>query len=86
MTAWPRATSLEDITGEMTAIAVPTVVIAGECDKVDPVDVLRAEVLTRIPQAVMHVLPGTGHLSPLESPQELAALIGRFADALPSKD
>jgi len=84
--AWPRATSLEDITGEMTAIAVPTVVIAGECDKVDPVDVLRAEVLTRIPQAVMHVLPGTGHLSPLESPQELAALIGRFADALPSKD
>lgn len=27
----------------------------------------------------MKVLPGTGHLSPLESPSELARLIGEFA-------
>jgi pimeloyl-ACP methyl ester carboxylesterase len=77
--AWPRSTSLEDITHDVAAIDVPTVVIAGEFDRVDGVDLLKAELLSRVPQAVLHVLPGTGHLSPLESPQELGRLIGDFA-------
>jgi len=79
--AWPRSTSLEDITRDVAAIDVPTAVIAGELDRVDSVGLLEAELLSRIPQAVLHVLLGTGHLSPLESPQELARLIGDFADA-----
>jgi pimeloyl-ACP methyl ester carboxylesterase len=77
--AWPRSTSLEDITRDVAAINVPTVVIAGEVDRVDSVDLLKAELLSRVPHAVLHVLPGTGHLSPLESPQELGGLIGAFA-------
>jgi pimeloyl-ACP methyl ester carboxylesterase len=79
--AWPRSTSLEDITGDVTAINVPTIVIAGELDRVDSVGLLKAELLSRVPHAVLHVLPATGHLSPLESPQELGRLIGDFADA-----
>jgi pimeloyl-ACP methyl ester carboxylesterase len=79
--AWPRSTSLEDITREVAAINVPTIVIAGELDRVDSVGTLKAELLSRIPHAVLHVLPGTGHLSPLESSQELAELIRDFADA-----
>jgi pimeloyl-ACP methyl ester carboxylesterase len=77
--AWPRTTSLEDITRDVAAIDVPTVVIAGEVDRVDSVDLLKAELLSRVPHAVLHVLPGTGHLSPLESPQELGGLISDFA-------
>lgn len=57
--AWPNATSLEDITAQVTAIDVPVIVIAGELDRVDSPDLLRAELLPRVPQAVMHVLPGT---------------------------
>jgi pimeloyl-ACP methyl ester carboxylesterase len=79
--AWPRSTSLEDITRNVTAIDVPTIVIAGELDRVDSVGLLEAELLSRVPHAVLHVLPGTGHLSPLESPQELGRLIASFADA-----
>jgi pimeloyl-ACP methyl ester carboxylesterase len=79
--AWPRSTSLEDITREVAAIDVPTIVIAGELDPVDSVGLLEAQLLSRIPHAVLHVLPGTGHLSPLESPQELGRLIAEFADA-----
>jgi hypothetical protein len=30
----------------------------------------------------MHVLPGTGHLSPLEAPAEVAQLIARFVAAI----
>jgi pimeloyl-ACP methyl ester carboxylesterase len=79
--AWPRSTSLEDITRNVTAIDVPTIVIAGELDRVDSVGLLEAELLSRVPHAVLHVLPATGHLSPLESPQELGRLIADFAGA-----
>ena len=66
--AWPSATSQENITADVGAIDMPTVVVAGELDRVDTPDLLRSELLSRVPQAVMHVLPGTGHLSMLESP------------------
>jgi pimeloyl-ACP methyl ester carboxylesterase len=79
--AWPQSTSLEDITRDVVGINVPTVVIAGELDRVDSVDLLKAELLSRLPHAVLHVLPSTGHLSPLESAQELSRLIGDFAAA-----
>jgi pimeloyl-ACP methyl ester carboxylesterase len=77
--AWPRTTSLEDITRDVAAIDGPTVVIAGELDRVDSVDLLKTELLSRVPHAMLQVLPGTGHLSPLESPQELGGLISDFA-------
>jgi len=76
--AWPKATSREDITGQVGAINVPTIVIAGELDRVDAPELLRAELLSRVPQAVMHVLPGTGHLSMLESADTLVPLIEQF--------
>ena len=80
--AWPRATSLEDITGQVGHINVPVLVIAGELDRVDPPIRLQVELLPRIPQAVMQVLPGTGHLSMLESPDAVAEHIANFCDAL----
>ena len=55
-------------------------VISGELDRVDSVDTLKTELLSRILHATLHVVPGTGHLSPLELPQELARVIGAFAD------
>jgi pimeloyl-ACP methyl ester carboxylesterase len=82
--AWPKATSLEDITPHVSAIDVPTIVIVGELDRVDSPNLLEAELLSRIPQAVMHVLPGTGHLSMLESPDALSPLIKQFCRTLSS--
>jgi pimeloyl-ACP methyl ester carboxylesterase len=80
--AWPRSTSLEDIAARVGDIDVPTLVIAGALDRVDPPIRLQAELLPRIPQAVMHVLPGTGHLSMLESPDAVAGLIAAFCQRL----
>ncbi|QIE26226.1 2-succinyl-6-hydroxy-2,4-cyclohexadiene-1-carboxylate synthase (plasmid) [Caballeronia sp. SBC1] len=80
--AWPRSTSQEDITLDVAAIDVPTIVIAGELDRIDGTAILEAELLTRIPHAVMRVLPGTGHLSPLESPVGVAGIIREFVDKL----
>lgn len=80
--AWPRWTSQEDIAGQVTAIDAPTLVIAGELDRVDSVETLKAELLPLIPQAVLKVLPGTGHLSMLESPRAVTQLIEAFARSL----
>ncbi len=82
--AWPLSTSLEDISRDVTAIDARTIVIAGEFDRVDSVETLKVNLLPHIPHAELHVLPGTGHLSPLESPQELARIINNFADTLKS--
>jgi pimeloyl-ACP methyl ester carboxylesterase len=74
-TAWPLVVSQEDITQQIDAIGVPTIVVVGELDRVDSVDTIRREVMPLIPHAVLHVLPGTGHLSMLESPQRLAKIL-----------
>ena len=76
--AWPLATSQEDITAVVPLIDVPVIVISGEHDRVDPPEVLRREVLPRIPQAKLMVLPGVGHLLPLEAPADLAHAIKAF--------
>lgn len=80
--AWPLAASQEDITAAVGAIAVPTLVISGSEDRVDPPAVLTRELLPRIAQATLHLLPGIGHLSPLETPRDVAGLIRTFVGAL----
>lgn len=76
--AWPLATSQEDITALVAKIDVPVIVISGEHDRVDPPEVLRRELLPRIPQAKLVVLPGIGHLLPLEAPTDLTNIIKAF--------
>lgn len=80
--AWPRSTSREDIRGDVAHIEVPTLVIAGASDQVDSVATLRAHLMPAITQATLRELPGTGHLSPLEAPEAVAALIDEFVQGL----
>ncbi|TDG04546.1 alpha/beta fold hydrolase [Paraburkholderia guartelaensis] len=80
--AWPNVAMREDITEAVMSIDVPTIVISGELDQVDRVATLQAELLPRIPHAAMHILPGTGHLSPLEAPADMARVIARFVGAI----
>lgn len=83
--AWPNAAMLEDITGNVAFIDVPVMVIAGELDQVDRVETLQTELLPRIAGARLQILAGTGHLSPLESPLEIATMIRRFVVELESR-
>lgn len=80
--AWPASISQEDIRDHVAQIEVPTLVIAGEEDRVDTLDAVRSETVPRIPGATLEVVSGTGHLSPLESPTELVRLIKQFASRL----
>ncbi|UPG92575.1 alpha/beta fold hydrolase [Luteibacter aegosomatissinici] len=73
--AWPLSISQEDISEAIAHINVPTLVLSGSDDKVDPTDTLKANLLPLLPHAELKVLPGHGHLLPLEAPAEVAALI-----------
>ena len=72
---WARHGVVQDITAEARAIEVPVTVIAGENDKLEPEQVLRDNLLPYLAKAELHVIPRTGHLSPLEAPAELARIL-----------
>jgi pimeloyl-ACP methyl ester carboxylesterase len=76
--AWPEKGMLEDISGAVPDISVPTLVLAGENDQVEKIDSLERALLPNIPTARMTVIPETGHLSPLEVPERIASEIRAF--------
>jgi pimeloyl-ACP methyl ester carboxylesterase len=76
--AWSqRAMAVRSDSAEVLAgLAVPAVVVVGEEDGLTPPGAAHA-MADVLPDAVLTVIPGAGHLSPLEVPQEVArALIG----------
>ncbi len=79
---WIDIGTREDFSENAADVDVPVVIVAGEQDRVDPVSVVKAEIVSRYPAASVHFLPNKGHLLPVEAPQELATLIGEFASTL----
>ncbi len=75
---WPLHGIAEDVTTAARHVAVPTTVLAGSRDVVEPVDVLRRHLLPFIDGARLHVLDGPGHLIPLEAPEALAEQLAQF--------
>lgn len=76
--AWPLVAMMEDISNEVPHIDAPTLILPGEYNPVDPVDAVNLEVASRIPNAEVVIVPETGHLSPAEAPDALAAFIRNF--------
>jgi pimeloyl-ACP methyl ester carboxylesterase len=69
------AMSEMDLRGALRCLTVPTIVIAGEDDRLTPPSHARriASMLPRLERLI--VLPDTGHMAPLERPTELARAI-----------
>ncbi|KAM0234082.1 hypothetical protein ACHAP5_010183 [Fusarium lateritium] len=73
---WPLHAMGEDILALAEDISVPfIVVVAGEKDKIEPVDRVKAEVGGNIPNAKLIILEGVGHLALLETPDKVAEVI-----------
>jgi pimeloyl-ACP methyl ester carboxylesterase len=63
-------------------IAVPTLILAGDQDRQDPLEQHRREVLPRIPGANIKVIRDSGHLMHIDQPHQLAEAIRAFLLAL----
>ena len=79
--SWPAGGISEDVSADLGRINVPVLVIGGEKDKVDGIELLENVVVPSLPGAQLTVIPGVGHLSPLEAPQEVAFRIDSFLTA-----
>jgi pimeloyl-ACP methyl ester carboxylesterase len=65
---------------DLPRIGVPALVGAGEGDQLTPVD-HSAEIAAGIPGAELKIIPGCGHLAPMERPQEVSALMRGWISA-----
>jgi pyruvate dehydrogenase E2 component (dihydrolipoamide acetyltransferase) len=65
----------------LRSVTQPALVIWGERDRVIPVDHAYAAART-LPDAVVAVLPGIGHVPQVEAPERVTTLIRRFARSL----
>jgi len=71
-----------DTTDALEGIRVPALVIVGDEDTLTPTS-SALEMATRISGARLVVIPGAGHLTPLEAPEEFGAAVQGFLDAFP---
>ena len=83
--AYPTSSILEDISIDVPKIAVPTLVLAGELDQLDSIEQHKREVVARIPNAHLAIIPRSGHLIPIDEPEELARYIEEFVVSIASE-
>jgi len=79
---WIDVGTREDFSAAVANIDVPVVILAGELDRVDPVVVVQHHIVPMYPQAKLKLLPGKGHLLPVEAPAEVASAIRDFISSL----
>jgi pimeloyl-ACP methyl ester carboxylesterase len=63
-----------DLRPVLHSIAVPTAVIVGSEDLMTPIE-LSQEIHALTPGSTLHVIPGCGHLPPIEKPAALAVIL-----------
>lgn len=67
----------------LAAVAVPTLVLAAARDRLCPVE-RHTEIASLVTGAELVVLDGAGHLSPVEAPTRVAAVLGDWLSRPPS--
>jgi 3-oxoadipate enol-lactonase len=75
-------TRRKDISDRIHEIRVPTLVIVGELDAATPVERSQA-IQAAIPGSRLEVVPGAGHMTPIEKPEEVSQLIVEFLSSVP---
>jgi pimeloyl-ACP methyl ester carboxylesterase len=58
-------------------IRVPVLFLVGEEDSLTPPEVAR-KMASQVPGSSVEVIPGAGHMTPLEAPERVAEILGDF--------
>jgi len=77
---WLEKGSREDISSEIKKINVPVLVAAGERDEAMTPKLLKREIVRRVKNGSLIVVPEVKHLLPLEAPEKIADLIRRHCE------
>ncbi len=85
--AWPDFGAKEDIRDLFARITVPVLVVAAEGDIIEPPEKMRTDVRDELNarndgQAKLVVVAGSGHLVPVEKPDEVASAVKTFVQDL----
>ena len=80
--AWPTIAAYEDISCQVNNIAVPTLLLVGDQDRQDPVELQRRETLPSIANARLEIVPDCGHLIPIDQPAAMATAVASFLHSL----
>jgi pimeloyl-ACP methyl ester carboxylesterase len=67
-----------DALAHLAQVRCPSLVLCGEADALCPAAFHR-RIAETIPHARLHLLPGAGHLLPIERPDEVASLLARWS-------
>lgn len=73
-----------DMTEPMRAVRVPTLLVVGKEDSITPPEVMRS-IAQVMPQSSLTVLPGCGHMTPMEDPDAFNRLVRDFLAEIPSE-
>jgi len=68
-----------DSTPLLQSIGVPTLIVVGQEDEMTPPEIAKA-MADAIPAGAMTVIPGAGHLSPLEAPTAVSRVLAEFLE------
>ena len=66
-----------DSTGRLKSITVPTLIVMGQQDAITPLSVAQA-MQQGIPRAQRAVIPGAGHMPPMEQPERFNRIVREF--------
>ncbi|RXH58701.1 alpha/beta fold hydrolase [Granulicella sibirica] len=80
--AWLEHGSREDWSERIGVLDIRTLIIAGEKDTSLGVEIQQRQVVPHFSNARLITVPGSGHLIPMEKPEELAATIKEFSESL----
>jgi pimeloyl-ACP methyl ester carboxylesterase len=77
-----RACDAFDVMGELSAIAVPTLILCGQDDRLTPVKYAQF-LREHIPGAALALIPDAGHMAMLERPADFNRALSAFLDTRP---
>ena len=85
--SWPDYGAKEDIRELFARITVPVLVVVGEGDIIEPPEKMRTEIRDELNarkngQAKLIVVAGSGHLLPVEKPDDVASAVKTFVQDL----
>jgi pimeloyl-ACP methyl ester carboxylesterase len=72
-----------DFTQILPTFALPTLVVVGESDAITPPEISKA-MHALIPGSKLSIIPGAGHMSPIEQPATVAQAILAFLKGIPA--